>query len=29
MKIIYEKNDITNLSRILYSFRIEKEKKDK
>ena len=28
-KIIYENNDITNLFRILYSYGIEKEKKDK
>ena len=28
-KIIYEKNDIRNLFRILYSYGIEKEKKDK
>ena len=28
-KIIYEKNDISNLFRILYFYGIEKEKKDK
>ena len=28
MKIIYEKNDIMNLFRILYSYGIEKEKKE-